>query len=115
MPSVNIYYKSTALSQLEKYPSTTTLLTVPAYSDEECTVQIGSLTKNSILINSLSLKEIQSSLSLNNGLSILYNYINNGTKSVTVAITYQSESVGPIKKLERQYINDEVRVLILTF
>jgi hypothetical protein len=115
MTSVNIYYKYTAASKIEKYPFTILLLTLPVYLDESCTIEYGSLTSNSTLISSSSLFEVQSSLSLNNGLSILYSYVRDDIKSVTPSITYQNDSVGIIKSLERNYISDELRVLILTF
>jgi len=114
MPSVNIYYKCSSASQIAQYPSTTTLLTIPIYLDENCTVEYGSLTFNSTLISS-SLFEIQSSISLNNGVSFLYSYVRDGIKSVNPTITYQNESIVSIKSLERKFISDELRVLILTF
>ena len=116
MPILNIYYKYTALSQISKYRTSSVLATTPIFSDENCRTQIGSLTASSILIStSLLLYQTEASLSLNNGLLFTYNYINDGTESVTPNIIYQNNFLVTIKSLKRKYLTDELRVLELTY
>jgi len=116
MPILNVYYKYIALSQISKYRTSSALSTTPIFSDENCTTQIGSITVSTILLSTSSfLYQQEVSLSLNNGLLITYNYINDGSESVIPNIIYQNNFLVTIKSLERKFLTDELRVLELTY
>ena len=124
---VPLYYESTLAKNIEEYPHASKIITVPVYWDENLVTTAGTITFESnaaMPFDSKSLERIGqfggilgkpqhisiATLVLDNGFTIIYSYLRDGTENIYPSIIYGTGVFAENNiTINRTYLTDKKR------